>query len=71
MTVVKAFIKRDTKPNRCSIWQWLQWRTQKFPWGGFHSVADGSHLCLVCTVCDVRIWRHIHVSKPTFWRSLL
>jgi len=38
---------------------------------GFHSVAYGGHLCLVCAVCDVTVWRHIHVSKPTFWRSLL
>jgi len=20
---------------------------RKFPWGGFHSVADGGHLCLM------------------------
>jgi len=26
---------------------------------------------LVCTVCDVTIGHHIHVSKPTFWRNLL
>jgi len=37
----------------------------------FHSVAYGGHLYLVCAVCDVTIWRHIHVYKPTFWRSLL
>jgi len=34
-------------------------------------VAYGGHLCLVCAVCDLTIWRHSHVSKPTFWRSLL
>jgi len=34
---------------------------------GFHSVADGGHLYLVCAVCDVTISRHIHVFK----RSLL
>jgi len=39
--------------------------------GGVHSVAHGGHLYLVCLVCDVTIWRHIRVSKPTFWRSLL
>jgi len=38
---------------------------------GGHSVAYGGHLYLVCPVCDVTIWRHAHVSKPTFWRSLL
>jgi len=43
---------------------------RKFSWG-FHSVAYGGHLYLVCAVCDVTIWRHIRVSKPTFWRSLL
>jgi len=25
----------------------------------------------VRAVCDVTIWRHIHVSKPTFWRSFV
>jgi len=39
--------------------------------GGIHSVAYGGHLYLVCAVCDVTIRRHIQVSKPTFWRSLL
>ena len=34
-------------------------------------MAYGGHLYLVCTVCDVTIWCNIHVSKPTFWRSLL
>ena len=42
-----------------------QWRTQKMFMGGFHSVAYGGHLCLVCAVCDVTIWRHIHVFKPS------
>jgi len=32
-----------------------QWRTQKFSWGGFHSVAYGGHLFLVCGLCDVAI----------------
>ena len=40
---------------------------RKFSLGGVHSVADGGHLYLVCAVCDVTIWRHIHVFK----RSLL
>jgi len=44
---------------------------RKFSWGFFHSVAYGGHLYLVCPVCDVTIWRHIYISKPTFWRSLL
>jgi len=39
--------------------------------GGFRSVANSGHLFLVCAVCDVTIWRHIHISRPTFWRSLL
>jgi len=42
---------------------------RKFPWGGFHSVTYGGHLHSVSAVCDVTIWRHIHVSKPTFWQS--
>ena len=29
------------------------------------------HFHLMWAVCDVTIWRHVHVSKPTFWRSLL
>jgi len=44
---------------------------RKFSWGGFHSVAYGGHLYLVCGVCDVTIWCHIQVSKPTFSRNLL
>ena len=44
---------------------------RKFSWGRFHSVAYGDYLYLVWAVCDVTIWRHNHVSKPTFWRSLL
>jgi len=34
--------------------------------GGVHSVAYGGHLYLVCDLCDITSWRHIHVSKPTF-----
>jgi len=37
----------------------------------FHCVAHGGHLYLECAVFDVTIWRRIHVSKPTFRRSLL
>ena len=44
---------------------------RKFSWGGVHSVAYGGHLYLVCALCDVTTGRHIHVSKPTFWRRLL
>jgi len=40
-------------------------------WIQRHSVAYGGHLYLVCAVCDVTIWRHIHVSKRAVWRSLL
>jgi len=47
-----------------------QWRTQKIFMGGFHSVEYGGHL-FVCSFCDVTIWRHIRVSKLTFWRRLL
>ena len=49
----------------------LQWRTQKIFMRGVHSVACGGHFYLVCGVCDVTRWRHIHVSKPTFSRNLL
>jgi len=42
---------------------WKQWRTQKIFMGEFHSVANGGHWYLVCAVCDVTIWRHIHVFK--------
>jgi len=38
---------------------------------GVRWVAHGGHLHLECAVCDVTIWRHTYVSKPTFWRSLL
>ena len=39
--------------------------------GGIHSVACGGDLYLLSAIFDVTIWRHIHVSNPTFWRSLL
>jgi len=44
---------------------------RKFSWGGFGSGPYGGHLYLVFAVCDFTIWRHFHVSKPTFWRSFL
>jgi len=44
---------------------------RKFSWGRFHSVAYGGHLFLVWCLCDITMWRHIHASKPTFWRNLL
>ena len=45
-----------------------QSRTQKnFMGGVFSSGSYGGHLYLLCAVCDVPIWRHIHVFK----RSLL
>jgi len=44
---------------------------RKFSWWGFGSRSYGGYLYLVCAVCDVTIWRHFHVSKPTFRRSLL
>ena len=45
-----------TKISKCSrnIGE-AQWRTQKIFMGGFHSVAYGGHLYLVCAVCDVTI----------------
>jgi len=62
--------EQDT-PNIYERHSCTQWRTQKIFMGGFHSVAFGGHLYLVCAVCDVTIWRHIHVSKPTFSRNFL
>jgi len=44
---------------------------RKFSWGGFGSRSYDGYLYLVCAVCDVTTWRHFHVSKPRFWRSLL
>jgi len=43
---------------------------RKFSWG-FHSVVYSGHLYLVSAICDVTIWHHVYVSKPTFWRSFL
>jgi len=48
-----------------------QWRTQKILMGGIGSGSYGGYLHLMCAVCDVTIWCHVHVFKPTFWRSLL
>jgi len=52
-------------------YEYKQWRTQKIFMGGVHSMAYGGHLYLAYAVCDVTVWRHIHVSKPTFSRNLL
>jgi len=31
----------------------------------------GGHCYWIYAVCNVTIWRHVCVCKPTFWRSLL
>jgi len=43
--------------------------SENFHGGVIYSVAYSDHLYLVCAICDVTIWRHINISKPTFWRS--
>jgi len=62
-----APVTEKRKSSDCGTQQ----RTQKIFMKGVHSVAYGGHFYLVCTVCDVTIWRHVHVSKPTFRRSFL
>ena len=37
----------------------------------YWAVAYGGHYYWKCAVCDVTIWRHIHVCKTMFWWSLL
>jgi len=37
--------------------------------GGLSFSGIWCSFVLLCAVCDVTLWRHIHVSKPTFWRS--
>jgi len=37
----------------------------------YWAVAHGGHFYWKYAVCDVTIWRQIHICKPTFWRSLL
>ena len=64
-----AYVSRLLKPFLLFIHTVAYAET--FHVGGFHSLAYGGHLYLVCVVCDVIIWRQIHVSKPTFWRNLL
>jgi len=39
--------------------------------GSFIQWQYRGHLFVVCGLCFVTFWRHIHISKPTFWRSLL
>jgi len=34
-----------------TLMTWYQWRTQKIFMEGFHSVAYGGYLYLVCAVC--------------------
>ena len=73
--LVHTALDFTTKSSSTALLQfidaWHQWRTQNIFMGGVHSVAYGGHLYLVCAVCDVAIWRHIHVFKSMFWRSLL
>ena len=58
--------------NTCSVKCYDSMAPQKIFMGKvLNSVTYGGHLCLVCAVCDVAIWRHILVSKPKFWRSFL
>jgi len=35
------------------------------------AMAYSDHCYWIYVVCDVTIWRHVHVCKPTLWRSLL
>jgi len=65
--------------SHCSLWlhfanfakgfSWIsrvgsrhQWRTQKI-FMGFWFSGVWCHLYLVCVVCDVIIWRHIHIFQ--------
>jgi len=38
---------------------------ENFHWW-FHSVANGGHLFVVCGLCDVTVWRHIHIHDVIF-----
>ena len=38
--------------------------TKFSPW----ATAYGGHCYCIYTVCDVTLWRHIHVCKPMFWQ---
>ena len=49
----------------------MKWHTQKIFMEAFDSVEYDGHFYLVRVVRDVTTWRHNHVSKQTFWRSLL
>jgi len=70
---VKLFLAKASQlsTESCELsQQWIETSTisgvrRKFH-GRFHSVARGSHLYLVCAVCDVKIWRHIHAFKQRF-----
>jgi len=39
----------------------------------FHGGFIQCRMLVICSwcVCDDTVWRHIHISTPTFWRSLL
>ena len=63
-----TFVRRTSDLEKTANMSWL--RTQKIFTRRFHSVAYGCHLYLVCAVCDVTTWCHIHVSNPTFSRNV-
>jgi len=56
--------------HKCSLTLWPVAYAENFH-GSVRSGSYGGHLYLVWALCDVTIWSHFHVSKQTFWRSLL
>ena len=52
LIIASSFFDRYTNNNTDQL------RTQKIFMGGFHSVSYGGHLYLVCSHCDVTIWRY-------------
>jgi len=55
----KLFHWNLTQKTSCST----QWRTQKIFMGRVSFNRTWCHFYLVCVVCDIIIWRHIHVFQ--------
>ena len=72
-SIICLFAPHTVYKWRAEVW-WcpeglLDWMPPSKFW--YWAVAYGGHCYWIYAVCDVTIWRHIHVCNPTFRRSLL
>ena len=59
----KGWVKGVSRPRYCIVRLSVPVAYAENFHGGFGLRSYDGYLYLVCTVCDVTIWRHFHVSK--------